>query len=263
MVTLDIKNNIAWVTLNRPEKQNALNLAMFLELDKIIKTLRKNTKLRAVIISGAGNHFCSGLDVKSIIKKPFAIFQLLFKWLPGNPNLVQRVSLAWKTLPVPVIAVINGHCFGGGLHIAIGADYRIAAPTAKFAIMESKWGLCPDMGTGVLLPAIIPQDKLWLLTSQGTPVSADIAQEYGLISDTQSDLEHAVQNLLDSLVVRSPDALAAIKKINNQAYSANRRKVLWQETWCQIRLLLNKNTRTAIHNNGTEQPKPFAERSKW
>lgn len=263
MVTLEIKNNIAWVTLNRPEKQNALHLAMFHELDKIIKTLRKNTQIRAVIVSGEGEHFCSGLDVKSIMKKPLAIFQLLFKWLPGNPNLVQRVTLAWKTLPVPVIAVINGHCFGAGLHIAIGADYRIATADAKLAIMESKWGLCPDMGTGVLLPALIPQDKLWLLTSQGSPIDADTAKEYGLISDVHTDTKHAVQSLLDILLTRSPDALAAIKKINNRAYSANRRQVLWQETWCQIRLLLNKNTRVAMHNALAEQAKPYAERSKW
>ncbi|WP_010364695.1 crotonase/enoyl-CoA hydratase family protein [Pseudoalteromonas citrea] len=263
MVTLEIKNNIAWVTLDRAEKQNALHLAMFLELDKIIKVLRKNTKLRAVILSGMGDHFCSGLDVKSIVKKPLSIFRLLFKWMPGNPNLVQRVSLAWKTLPVPVIAVINGHCFGAGLHIALGADYRIATPTAKLAIMESKWGLCPDMGTGVLLPALIQQDKLWLFTSQGTPINVETAKEYGLISDIHTDTAKAVQDLLDTLLTRSPDALAAIKKVNNSAYSANRRKVLRQETWCQIRLLLNKNTRTAMYNAQAQQSKAYKERSKW
>ncbi|MBQ4862592.1 crotonase/enoyl-CoA hydratase family protein [Pseudoalteromonas sp. MMG013] len=263
MITLEIKNNIAWVTLNRPKKQNALNLSMFIELDKIIKDLKKDKTVRAVVLSGAGGHFCSGLDVKSVVNKPAAIFKLLFKWLPGSANLVQRVTLAWKDLPIPVIAVINGNCFGAGLHIALGADYRIAGPCAQLAIMEAKWGLCPDMGSGVLLPGLINQDILWRITSQAQPISASNAKEYGLISEIHTHTAGAVTALLDSLLLRSPDALAAIKKVNNCAYSANRRQVLSLETWSQLRLLINKNTRIAMQNAVKEEIKPYIPRSKW
>ena len=212
MVTLKIENNIAWVTLTRPNKQNALNFSMFVELDNIVTQLQKNREIRAVILRGAGGNFCAGLDVKSVTNKPSTIFKLLFKWLPGDANLVQRVSLNWRKLPVPVISLIEGNCLGAGLHIALGTDYRIAKKDAQIAIMESKWGLCPDMGTTHLLTSLINQDQLLLLASQGTPISSTKARDLGLISDVQDDLLEAAHHLLDTLLIRSPDALAAIKK---------------------------------------------------
>ena len=151
MVSLEILNNIAYVTLNRPDKQNALSVEMFTLLDKHIKHIKKQRNIRAVVLRGEGEHFCSGLDVKSVMAKPLNIVKLLFKWLPGNANLVQRVVLGWHTLPVPVIALMQGNSFGGGLHIALGADIRIAKDNTQIAIMESRWGLCPDMGSSPLL----------------------------------------------------------------------------------------------------------------
>ena len=122
MIKLEIKQQVAWVSLARPEKQNALSFAMFVELSNVIKKIKRDRSLRAVVISGEGEHFCSGLDVAAVMKKPSNIIKLLFKWLPGNQNLAQKVVLGWQDLSIPVIAKVTGHCFGGGMQIALGAD---------------------------------------------------------------------------------------------------------------------------------------------
>ena len=132
--------------LNRPEKHNAINMEMFIAIDSTIKQLARDKTVRAVIVSGNGDNFCSGIDIKSVLTNPKHAIRLLWKWLPGNANLAQRVSVGWRMLDVPVIMAISGHCWGGGMQIALGGDFRIATPNASLAVMEAHWGLIPDMG---------------------------------------------------------------------------------------------------------------------
>ncbi|ALO42561.1 crotonase/enoyl-CoA hydratase family protein [Pseudoalteromonas phenolica] len=263
MVSLEILNDIAYVTLNRPDKQNALSVEMFIQLDQCIKKIKKRREVRAVVIRGDGEHFCSGLDVKSVMAKPLNIIKLLFKWLPGNANLVQRVVLGWHTIPVPVISLMQGNSFGGGLHIALGADIRIAKDNTKLAIMESRWGLCPDMGSAPLLLGLTQYDKALLLSSQGDPINAEQACELGLITEVSENPEKRCNEIIKQLKTRSPDALAAIKRLNQASFHFNRRSILAKETWSQIKLLLSKNTRISMHNATKEVPKPFKIRRKW
>ena len=142
-VSLQIDNCIAIVTLDRAAKRNALDMAMFKAIDKISRQLKRDRNIRAVIVQAKGEDFCSGLDIKSVMGKKSSVLSLLSKWLPGQANLAQRVSYNWRKIPVPVIMVIQGRCWGGGLQIALGADFRFATPTASFSIMEGKWGLIP------------------------------------------------------------------------------------------------------------------------
>ncbi|MCG7533739.1 crotonase/enoyl-CoA hydratase family protein [Pseudoalteromonas sp. OOF1S-7] len=264
MVQLETTDGIAWVTLNRPEKQNALSYEMFRQLDNIIHTLRRDRQLRAVVLQGQGAHFCAGLDVSAVMKKPRNIVSLLGKWLPGKANLVQRVSLGWRALPVPVFALVRGNCLGGGLHIALGADYRIVSPDAQFAIMEARWGLCPDMSTSIMLPGIMRHDQALWLASNPQRITAEQAYEMGLVTEICDDPLVSIQQRIAQLESVSPDALAAIKCLYNSAYYPSQRKLLWQETWFQIKLLLSKNTRTAMYNGRqSDTPKPYRPRGKW
>lgn len=246
MITLEIKNTVAYVTLFRAEKQNALNFIMFKQLTKVIKQLKKNKSIRAVIIQGSGEHFCSGLDVASVMKSPVDMFKLLFKWLPGNCNLAQQVVLGWQSLSVPVFAVIQGNCFGGGLQIALGADYRIAHPDTQLAIMEARWGLCPDMGANVILPSLLKRDDAQWLASHAEPISAYKAHEIGLVTLLSDNPHDACQSMITTLLERSPDALAAIKRVTQQSYHTPKRRILAKETFSQIRLIINPNTKKAI-----------------
>ena len=140
------KSGICRVVLNRPAKLNALDMSMFTEICKVETDLKSDRSVRAIILSGSGRAFCSGLDVVSVASNPFNFEKLLAK--PAGTaitNLAQDVGYLWREIPVPVIAVLHGVCFGGGLQIALGADIRLSTADCKISIMEAKWGLIPDM----------------------------------------------------------------------------------------------------------------------
>ncbi|WP_462157548.1 crotonase/enoyl-CoA hydratase family protein [Pseudoalteromonas sp. GB56] len=263
MITLEIRQHIAYVTFSRAEKRNSLNFEMFQHIDSVIKKLKKDRSVRAVIINAEGEDFCTGLDVKGVMAKPKQVLSLLFKWLPGNQNLAQRVTLGWQSLNVPVIAVIQGRCWGGGMQIALGADYRIVTPSASFAVMEARWGLCPDMGASLLVPGIMKADDYLRLAMSAEAISAKQALEIGLVSRVEEQPMQVALALIDELKQRSPDAIAAIKRLNKGAYRYNHRRQLAKETIAQVRLLMNKNTRIAIHNATHDNKHEFKHRKNW
>jgi enoyl-CoA hydratase/carnithine racemase len=263
MVKLEIQQHTAFVTLSRAQKQNALSFIMFKQLNGIIDKIRKNKSVRAVIIQGEGEHFCAGLDVSSVMKNPMNILKLLFKWLPGNCNLAQRVVLGWQSLSVPVFAVIQGNCFGGGLQIALGADYRIVHSNAKLAIMEARWGLCPDMGANVILPSLLQRDQALWLTSHASPIDAEKAHQLGLITEVSDAPLQQSLNMIATLSNRSPDTLAAIKRVTQHSYATPQRRILAKETFCQIRLLINKNTKRAIAKAKGADNVEFQNSKRW
>ncbi len=109
-VNIVIRDQIAHVNLDHGEKHNALDMAMFHAIRAAIKQLKKDKHVRAVIVKGNGEDFCSGLDIKSVKKSWVNAIKLLFKWLPWQANLAQYVSTGWRSIPVPVIIAIHGRC---------------------------------------------------------------------------------------------------------------------------------------------------------
>ncbi|MDP2633830.1 MULTISPECIES: crotonase/enoyl-CoA hydratase family protein [unclassified Pseudoalteromonas] len=263
MVKLEIQQHTAFVTLAREQKQNALSFIMFKQLNEIIKKIKKNKSVRAVIIQGEGEHFCAGLDVSSVMKNPMNILQLLFKWLPGNCNLAQKVVLGWQSLSVPVFAIIQGNCFGGGLQIALGADYRLVHSNAKLAVMEARWGLCPDMGANVILPSLLQRDQALWLASHANPIDAEKAHQLGLVTKVCDGPLQECLNMITILSSRSPDTLAAIKRVTQQSYATPRRHILAKETFSQIRLLVNKNTKRAIAKAKGDDNIEYQNSKRW
>ena len=256
-IDVEMKNSVAYVTLNRPEKMNALNFGMFIELDSVFNLLRRNNVLRAIVIQGKGSHFCSGLDIQSVMKSPAYAIRLLWKWLPGNANLAQRVVMNWQRLPVPVITVIKGHCYGGGMQIALGADFRIADSGSDFSIMESKWGLLPDMAGLVNLRQLMTKDQAMKLTMTSEILDAEKALHYGLVTQVTDDCSQALTDLLEQLLDRSPDAIAAIKYSYHRSWSDKIRNLLSRETWYQIKLLMGKNQRRSVLRQTEDRNRPF------
>ena len=179
---------IAKVYLSRPEKLNALDLNMFEAIAAEAAKLKKDRSLRAVILSGRGRAFCTGLDVKSILKSnPKKSMDRLLERPSGysnesSGNLAQDVGYLWRDLPVPVIAVLHGMCFGGGMQIALGADFRYATPDCKLSIMEAKWGLIPDMSASVTVRELVRMDVAKELTMTGRVVDGMEAASLGLVT---------------------------------------------------------------------------------
>lgn len=244
--TVIITDQIAVVSLNRPEKHNALDMPMFYVIDKTIAQLKKNNNIRVVIVKGEGQSFCSGLDVKSVMKKQLNSIKLLWKWLPWRANLAQRVTVGWRQLNVPVIMVLHGKCWGGGMQIALGGDFRIASPDASLAIMEARWGLIPDMGGTLALKENMPVDQAMLLAMTAQPISAKQALEAKLIIKISDDPMQAAYELAEQLKARSPDTNRAIKKFYHQTWCRNKGKVLAGETFNQWKMILGKNQKIAV-----------------
>jgi len=263
-VTLNVEDNIAFVTLNRAEKRNALDMEMFKTIDNISRQLRKNRVIRAVVVQANGEDFCSGLDIKSIMSQKSSAMSLLAKWLPGQANLAQRVSYNWRKIPVPVIMVIHGRCWGGGLQIALGADFRFASPDASFSIMEGKWGLIPDMGGNLALRELVSKDTALKLTMTAEVVSAREALGYGLITGISDEPLKLAKQLTEQITERSPDAVAAVKKLYQQNWFKAEWVLLAKESYYQLRILMGKNQNRAVKRQlKPEDDIKYNIRNKW
>lgn len=245
-VLVSVEKGIAKVKLNRSDKHNALDMAMFYAIDKTIKQLKSRRDVRVVIVSGEGQSFCSGLDLKSVMTNMKNGIKLLWKWLPGNANLAQRITVGWSRLKVPVIMVLHGKCWGGGMQVALGGDFRIAAKDCSLAVMESRWGLIPDMGGTSTLKQNLSLDKALKLAMTGEPVSAEEALGCNLITQVEDEPMQAALELAEILAQRSPDTNRAIKRFYHKAWCRKSRKMLAGETLNQWRILLGKNRNVAV-----------------
>ena len=263
-LTLAKRNNIAYVTLNRPEKRNALDMAMFKAIDKVSRQLRKDRHIRAVIVQGAGEDFCSGLDIKSVMQDKSAVLSLLRKWLPGKANLAQRVSYNWRQIPVPVIMVLQGRCWGGGLQIALGADFRYATPGSSLSIMEGKWGLIPDMAGNLALREVVAKDVAMRLSMTAEVIDAQTARDIGLITGISEEPLKTAEKLAAQISERSPDSVAAVKKLYQQNWFRPDWWMLAKESYYQVRILLGKNQAKAVKKQlKPESESEYLPRKKW
>ncbi|QLE87030.1 crotonase/enoyl-CoA hydratase family protein [Shewanella sp. Scap07] len=263
LVTLDIHQGLAMVGLNRTDKYNALSFEMFTSIDQTIKQISQRRDVQAVVLFGHGDNFCSGLDVKSVMSSAMQAVKLLFKWLPGNANLAQRVSIGWRRLPVPVICAIDGICYGGGMQIALGCDYRIASPDSQLSVMEAKWGLVPDMAGLVGLRELVGKDQAMLMTMTAAIYSGNEAKALGLVTRVEAAPIEAAKQLATELMRTSPDANAAIKHSINRNWTNSIRRLLSRESRFQIGLLAGKNRVVAAQRQGKHPDKPYKQRQSW
>lgn len=177
-VTLETRGTIAIVTLNRPEKLNALTPFMLSELARIADEIDDHPVLRAVVLTAIGDRaFCVGADIK--VWSSLAALDMWRSWVRKGHRVFDR----WATLRVPVIAAINGHAFGGGLELLATSDIRVTDPAATFALPEAGIATCPGWsGTQRLVQLIGPgQVKYMALT--GIRINADRAYETGLVQE--------------------------------------------------------------------------------
>lgn len=236
------QDGVVTITLNRPDKKNAMSFEMMRELIEIAKDIRKDKTVRAVIITG-GTDFCSGLDL-SVFGAPRQMAWAMTQLIKPAPSLFQEVCLIWHSLPVPVIAVIDGVCLGAGLQLALGADIRISTSRAKFAILEVKWGLVADMGlthTAKLMRA----DHLKELAMTARVIGAAEAGDYKLITHIDDEPMAKAQSIAKEITTRSPDAVYATKALINGMMPKSHRKLYQEKLW-QIKLILGANRKLAI-----------------
>lgn len=244
-VLIDIKDHIAHVRLNRPDKINALDDAMFEELGRAGDEIKTNSEVRAVVLSGEGRGFCAGIDLATMSKfgsvgeKPPEL--VLETRTHGIANRVQYASWVWREAPVPVIAAIHGACLGGGVQIAMGADMRYAHPEAKLAILEMNWGIVPDMAATPFIIKCLRDDVLRELTYTNRTILAPEAQALGLVTKVTDDPLASAFETAGEIAARNPDAVRLAKGILNTAPFSEPSEILLSESRAQDSLIGTPN----------------------
>src|SRR5436305_7932367 len=215
-VHVAVSDHVATVTLTRPEKHNALDVAMFEAIIAAAEQVSLEPRVRAVVLHGAGPSLCSGLDVASLMSSGQSLDDRLTE---DSPNWFQRAAYDWIRVRVPVIAAIHGTCFGGGLQIALGADIRIAAPDARLSVMEVKWGLIPDMSITRTLPRLVAIDVAKELTLTGRVFSGTEAAELGVVTRVAADPLAAARAVAADIASKSPDAIRGAKRLFDESWT--------------------------------------------
>lgn len=263
-VTTDIRDGLAEVRLTRAEKHNGMDFAMLQAVNDACRSLKRDRSIRAAILYGEGPSFCAGLDFKAVLSQPArAAAGYARLWKPAR-NDFQAWSMGWRELPFPVIAAVRGNCFGAGIQLALGADIRIATPDARLSVMESRWGLIPDMGGAALLRELVALDVAKELCFTGRVFSGTEALSLGLVTRLDADPLAAAQALAAEIATRSPDAIAAGKFLLQQAWHDDEATALSFERHWQRRLMGRANQRIAVSNNMSREtqanPRPFGPR---
>jgi enoyl-CoA hydratase/carnithine racemase len=232
-VTCKVDGGVADVRLNRPDKINALDPAMFEALVETGDALKKDPSVRAVVLSGEGRGFCAGLDFGSFQQMADSSKRTgvadLTKREGGIANRGQQAAYVWFEMPAPVIAAVHGACLGGGFQIAMACDIRIVAPDVKMSVLEVRWGLSPDMTGTQLMPRVVGLDVAKELTFTGRMVEGEEAVRIGLATRvSDAPLDDALV-LAHEIAGKSPQAVRGAKTLLNLAGTVSLEKGFKEE----------------------------------
>src|SRR5689334_9667666 len=181
-VLYDVQGAVARITLNRPEKRNALNDAVIAGIKDGLKNAAKDGRVRVVVISGAGKDFCSGADLSALQK----IADGSVAENAEDARLLLELFLLIRQLPLPVVAAVTGRALAGGCGLATACDLVLAASSARFGYPEVKIGFVPAMVTAILRRNVSEKRAFELIT-RGAEISADEAKEFGLVNQVFPD----------------------------------------------------------------------------
>ncbi|WP_019447557.1 crotonase/enoyl-CoA hydratase family protein [Cupriavidus sp. BIS7] len=253
-IVVTLEEGVAEVRLNRPDKMNALDQAMFDELVETGRQLAETPDLRAVVLSGEGRAFCAGLDMDRMASMGAGTDATLKRGrlaprTHGMSNHPQYACTVWRELPVPVIAAVHGVAFGGGLQVALGADFRYVTADAKFSLMEIKWGLVPDMGGMLLTRGLVRPDVLRELIYTGRVVSGAEAVQLGLATRVCDDPRAAALAAAREIASKSPHAIRAAKRLMQVTEDGDAMAILQAESVEQDALIGSQNQAEAVRAN--------------
>lgn len=244
-VVMSTKDGVCHVRLNRADKMNALDPAMFEDIIAALETLANDGDIRAIVLSGEGKAFCAGLDLGSFGLNDDAPSDLVPR-THGKANWVQHLGWGWRQLPVPVISAVHGVCFGGGLQLMAGSDVKIIHPETRCAVMEMRWGLVPDMSGYPLWRGNVRDDVLRRLVYTNEVFSGEDAQHYGFATEVNADPLARAMELATVIAGKNPDAIRAAKRISNMMGEASDAELLMAESVEQTEIIYKPNQLEAV-----------------
>jgi enoyl-CoA hydratase/carnithine racemase len=252
-----VDNGVGTITLNRPERLNALTFDVYRELTDTFAELRDEPNVRVVIITGAGRGFCSGGDVHDIIGELFSRdISGLLDFTRMTCELIRNI----RALPKPVIASLNGTTAGAGACIALAADIRIAADEAKIAFLFVKVGLSgADMGAAYLLPRVVGLAKATELLYTGDFISAAEAERIGLYNRVVagSELHSTTREFAEKLARGPAFAIAKTKEMLNRECDMSLAAALEAEAQAQAICMQHTDYREAYEAFVAKRPPSF------
>jgi enoyl-CoA hydratase/carnithine racemase len=239
----DVHDGIATITLNRPEVLNALTFEVYAQLERLFEDLRSDEAVHVVILTGAGDAFCSGGDVQAIIG------ELLRRDLRAHLDFTRMTGAVvrnMRQLDKPIIAALNGMTAGAGAVLALASDLRIASERARFAFLFTRVGLTgADMGAGYLLPRVVGLGRAFELLLLGDTIDIATAERYGLVNRVvaHDTLLDAAREWAVRLAAGPTQAIAMTKRMINAELAMDLTAAIEGEAQAQALLLLGADHR--------------------
>ena len=268
-VTVTISDGIADVRLDRADKRNALDPAMFEAIAKAGNDLVTNREIHAVVLSGNGNSFCAGLDFGSFQSMADSgksdssngnksSSQNAGAMQPGAiTHLAQQICWVWQEVPVPVVAALQGHALGGGMQLALGADIRVAHGETQFAMREVHWGLIPDMTGTLMLSRLVRDDVAKDLVFSARIISGVEAHALGVVTRLSDTPFETAMQIAREIADRSPDAVRGAKALINRLSNAGAAEHFAEERSIIYSLIGKPNQVEAVMSNFEKRPAKF------
>lgn len=236
------RDGVVTITLDRPDKLNAMTDAMWSTLDRLLAELTADPTVRALVLSGAGDTFCAGSDVTGLIGD--------LSSLPERMRLSNRCVAAVYAAPFPTVAAVDGVAAGAGANLALACDFVVAADRARFMQLFVKRGLSLDSGASWLLPRLVGDRRARQLAILGGSLDAATALDWGLITAVASAdrLRDDVGALATRLAGLPPAAVAGTKSLLRQSWSADLPTALEHEIDVQVAVIESPEARQALRD---------------
>jgi enoyl-CoA hydratase/carnithine racemase len=258
--TLDyeLRDGLAYVTLARPEKRNAMNLEMFAELAEAADRAGADPEASGVVLSGQGPSFCAGIDLGALGGLAGAPPGQFLTFL----RAAQRPYLALATLPKPVVAAVQGHAIGAGFQLALACDLRVAADDAAFGMLEARYGLIPDLGGMHHLTRLVGPARAKELVWSARTVTAQEAKRIGLADRVvpAASLAQEASVLAHAMTAYSPITAAFTKGLIDRAHETGLEVELEREGQAQASVLRTDDHREAVAAFLEHRPPTFTGR---
>ncbi len=249
---LEKEDGVAVLTLNRPEVHNAMNHTMFLELGAAARELQEDPEVRAVVLTGAGKSFSSGLDLGSFAGLGQLTALQIHTFLKG----VQGTFLAFEMMDKPVIAAVNGLAFGGAMELMLACDIRFASEEARFNLMEIKFGIIPDLGACKRLARLVGNGYAKELILTGDTIDAAEAYRIGMVEHVYPKEQVLPEALkLARRLAEGPIlGIALAKQVINRCWDSDPETALEFEAIAQTLCLVSEDHREAIQALAEKRP---------
>ena len=220
------------ISLNRPERKNALDLQLLGEIDEAVQIVKKS-EARVLILSGEGDTFCSGLDLDTLAELSNMGEDKLLEFIVQ----IQRTIYELRNLPIPVVAACKRYAIGGGMQIALAADIRLATPKTMFFLREMEFGIIPDMGVLYILPRLVGDSIAREMILAGGRVSAEEGKKIGLVNEIYKDLEKGIKKYVGRILKFSRTTLKESKRLIESGWNTDFQKSLDEAKESQLRCI--------------------------